>query len=213
MTPTGSWPTMRPGATGYSPRRMCTSVPQMVVIVTRTIASVGPHTGTGRSRSRIWSAPSKTAARIVSVAFPADGRSVVGTADMATLPRVGSVRVDATNGSATPHPRAIPLPVRATTERGQVPRPALRRSVTDTRSGAGIHGCRWLARDIASSHPTSERRSSTMSSLHPRVPKDLALAPVAAEIDLNLQFLRDHAPEQIEYELDVTLDRPAAGNS
>jgi hypothetical protein len=52
-----------------------------------------------------------------------------------------------------------------------------------------------------------------MSSLHPRVPKDLALAPVAAEIDLNLQFLRDHAPEQIEYELDVTLDRPAAGDS
>ena len=47
MTPTGSWPTIRPGSTGYSPRRMCTSVPQIVVIVTRTIASVGPHSGIG----------------------------------------------------------------------------------------------------------------------------------------------------------------------
>ena len=57
MTPTGSWPTIRPGATGYSPRRMCTSVPQIVVIVTRTIASVGPHSGIGRSCSMIRSAP------------------------------------------------------------------------------------------------------------------------------------------------------------
>ena len=34
ITPTGSWPTMRPGATGYSPRKICTSVPQIVVSVT-----------------------------------------------------------------------------------------------------------------------------------------------------------------------------------
>lgn len=34
--------------------------------------------------------------------------------------------------------------------------------------------------------------------LHPRTPKDLLLAPVAAEIDLNLQTLRDKTPGEIE---------------
>lgn len=34
--------------------------------------------------------------------------------------------------------------------------------------------------------------------LHPRAPKDLLLAPVAAEIDLNLQRLRDKTPGEIE---------------
>ena len=33
MTPTGSWPMVRPLATGYSPLRMWTSVPQIVVVV------------------------------------------------------------------------------------------------------------------------------------------------------------------------------------
>ena len=32
MTPTGSWPIVRPLLTGYSPLRMCTSVPQIVVV-------------------------------------------------------------------------------------------------------------------------------------------------------------------------------------
>ena len=49
MTPAGSWPTTRPGATGNSPRQMCEPVPQMVVVVTFTIASVGPHRGIGTS--------------------------------------------------------------------------------------------------------------------------------------------------------------------
>ncbi len=42
MVPTASWPRIRPGATaGTSPLRMCRSVPQMVVVSTRTITSVG----------------------------------------------------------------------------------------------------------------------------------------------------------------------------
>jgi hypothetical protein len=49
MTPTGSWPMIRPGATGYSSRQMWTSVPQIVVSVTFTIASVGPQDGVGTS--------------------------------------------------------------------------------------------------------------------------------------------------------------------
>ena len=39
MTPTGSCPRISPGLTGYSPRTMCTSVPQMVVAVIRMTAS------------------------------------------------------------------------------------------------------------------------------------------------------------------------------
>ena len=44
--------------------------------------------------------------------------------------------------------------------------------------------------------------------LHPRSHRDLVLAPVAAEIDLNLQRLRDRAPADIDYELGLALDRP-----
>jgi hypothetical protein len=45
MTPTGSCPTVKPFATGYSPFRICTSVPQIVVVVTRSSASSGTHLG------------------------------------------------------------------------------------------------------------------------------------------------------------------------
>lgn len=48
--------------------------------------------------------------------------------------------------------------------------------------------------------------------IHPKEPKDLALAPVAAEIDLNLQRLRDRTPEQIDYELTLELNQPADGD-
>jgi hypothetical protein len=34
--------------------------------------------------------------------------------------------------------------------------------------------------------------------IHPRTPKDLLLAPVAAEIDLNLSYLRDLTPKAID---------------
>src|SRR3954464_2763147 len=43
MVPTPSWPKMPPLATaGTSPLRMCRSVPQIVVVSTLTITSLGP---------------------------------------------------------------------------------------------------------------------------------------------------------------------------
>jgi hypothetical protein len=42
----------------------------------------------------------------------------------------------------------------------------------------------------------------------PKEYKDLALAPVAAAIDLNLQRLRDMAPEEIYYDVSLELNRP-----
>ncbi len=49
--------------------------------------------------------------------------------------------------------------------------------------------------------------------LAPKEPKDLALAPVAAAIDLNLQRLRDLAPEEIEYQLILELNEPAMAHT
>ena len=49
--------------------------------------------------------------------------------------------------------------------------------------------------------------------LHPKTLTDMALAPVAAEIDLNLQRLRDKAPVDIDYELGLVLDRPLMENT
>jgi hypothetical protein len=48
--------------------------------------------------------------------------------------------------------------------------------------------------------------------IHPKEPKDLALAPVAAEIDLNLQRLRDRSVDEIDYELTLELNQPPDGN-
>lgn len=45
--------------------------------------------------------------------------------------------------------------------------------------------------------------------IHPRQQKDLMLAPVAAEIDLNLQRLRDRSPRDVEAQLELELDTPA----
>lgn len=47
-----------------------------------------------------------------------------------------------------------------------------------------------------------------MPTIPPKAPRDLVLAPVAAEIDLNLQRLRDLPLEQLKFELDLALDRP-----
>jgi hypothetical protein len=44
--------------------------------------------------------------------------------------------------------------------------------------------------------------------LHPKTPVDLALAPVAAGIDLNLQELRDLEPDQLNLALQLANDRP-----
>ena len=43
--------------------------------------------------------------------------------------------------------------------------------------------------------------------LRPKTPKDLMLAPVAAEIDLNLQTLRDKSPEEIAQVLAIAFNR------
>jgi hypothetical protein len=47
--------------------------------------------------------------------------------------------------------------------------------------------------------------------LHPGQYKDLMLAPVAAEIDLNLQRIRDRSVEDVEGQLELELDQPAMG--
>lgn len=46
--------------------------------------------------------------------------------------------------------------------------------------------------------------------IHPKRQRDLMLAPVAAEIDLNLQRLRDVSPKDVIAELELELNRPAA---
>jgi len=45
--------------------------------------------------------------------------------------------------------------------------------------------------------------------LHARQTKDLLLAPVAAEIDLNLQRVRDGSARDVLGQLELELDRPA----
>jgi hypothetical protein len=45
--------------------------------------------------------------------------------------------------------------------------------------------------------------------IYPKQQKDLMLAPVAAEIDFNLQRLREDSPQQVVAELELELDRPA----
>jgi len=49
--------------------------------------------------------------------------------------------------------------------------------------------------------------------MRPKVPMDLSLAPVAAEIDRNLQRLRSKgSAAEIEAELELELDRPVKGS-
>jgi hypothetical protein len=45
--------------------------------------------------------------------------------------------------------------------------------------------------------------------IHPKKQKDLLLAPVAVEIDFNLQRMREFAAREVEAELELELDRPA----
>jgi hypothetical protein len=49
--------------------------------------------------------------------------------------------------------------------------------------------------------------------LHPKVPRDMALAPVAAEIDLNLQALRDKGLSELDRELQLELNGPPIPNT
>lgn len=50
-------------------------------------------------------------------------------------------------------------------------------------------------------------------SLHPRETRDLALAPVAVHVDMNLRPLREAGPEDLEAAFQLVLDRPAADQS
>src|SRR4249919_2811910 len=74
----------RPGRTGYSPLRMWISVPQIVVVVTRTTASLTPARGFGTDSTRMSFGPWNTVARMVSVARLA-GRGVSTMRVMAGL--------------------------------------------------------------------------------------------------------------------------------
>ena len=58
-------PTTRPDLTGYSPRTIWTSVPQIVVAVILTTASPGPGTGFGTSSTPMTPLPRNTTAFIV----------------------------------------------------------------------------------------------------------------------------------------------------
>ena len=49
--------------------------------------------------------------------------------------------------------------------------------------------------------------------LHPKNPRDMALAPVAAGIDLNLQGLRDKRPSELDTELQLELNGPPIPNT
>ena len=54
-------------ATGYSPLRICPSVPQIVVVVIRTRASSGPTSGVGFSSRTIRAGSTNTAAFILDI--------------------------------------------------------------------------------------------------------------------------------------------------
>ena len=61
-----------PWRPGYSPLRMCTSVPQIVVVVTRIRASNGPTSGTVLSSSTMRPGSTKMAAFIMGMGAPID---------------------------------------------------------------------------------------------------------------------------------------------
>jgi hypothetical protein len=56
-----------------------------------------------------------------------------------------------------------------------------------------------------------DRQTETMPTLHPKTPKDLLLAPLAAHIDMNLQEIRDLPPAEIEDELALRLNLNIGG--
>lgn len=47
--------------------------------------------------------------------------------------------------------------------------------------------------------------------VHPRTPKDLLLAPVAAEIDVNLSYVRDKTPAEIDEHIALSFNTDPAG--
>ena len=77
MTPTGSWPRTSPGRTGYSPFTMWTSVPQIVVSVTRISASPAPGRGRATSSTLNSCGAWNTLARMVSIAIIATSLQIL----------------------------------------------------------------------------------------------------------------------------------------
>src|SRR5689334_11942055 len=67
MTPTDSWPSVRPSGTGSAPLTVCTSDVQIRAAVVLTIASSGPGSGMGFSTTPVSPTFLMTNARIVSV--------------------------------------------------------------------------------------------------------------------------------------------------
>jgi len=49
--------------------------------------------------------------------------------------------------------------------------------------------------------------------MRPKTPLDLSLAPVAAQLDMNLALLRDRTAEEIDFEIALELDRPERSGS
>src|SRR6266436_6175462 len=101
--PTPSWPRMRPGAqVATSPLRMCKSVPQMVVFVIRTIASVAAAiAGIGRSSSAFLPGPRYTRAFIDSA--PSTVASVALDAHRDAHPAADAKGRQAASGIALQH--------------------------------------------------------------------------------------------------------------
>lgn len=54
---------------------------------------------------------------------------------------------------------------------------------------------------------SKQPRESDMMTLLPKASVDMMLAPVAAEIDINLQRLRDKSPGEVDATLQLELDR------
>jgi hypothetical protein len=77
---------------------------------------------------------------------------------------------------------------------------------TRNRVGGFLDSESSSVRDPESRGVTDDERWFRLA-IHPKVPKDLALAPVAAAIDLNLVHLRDKSPAEIEFALALTLNR------
>src|SRR6188474_2482106 len=94
MMPTGSWPTMRPLRTGYSPRRMWTSVPQIVVVLIRSRASSGPTSGTGRDSRTILPGSANIAAFIFGIDGPPHPHEHRGVQSNLQVPREGAFDVN-----------------------------------------------------------------------------------------------------------------------
>jgi hypothetical protein len=86
--------------------------------------------------------------------------------------------------------------------------------------GAGLAFSRQQADDRPDGlSPQGERLGQAVVQLnrtvklapHPKTPKDLLLAPVAAEIDFNLQSLRDKSPGEIDEAVAIVLNVDTAG--